>query len=179
MASSVFYRWASRKDESRISFDGTGITVFDLKREIILANSMGKANDFELYIYDATSKQGEPCPKNLWWTVSLLGGSVRSKFLRIRSEYKEDTQTIPRSSAVVVKRLPAPRGKGRIPQYLSGVAGQTGAAGTGPGSNTWQRSLMSKRFDMKEEPSTPTRPSTVSTSVRIHSATSCCDARLH
>jgi protein MPE1 len=58
MASSVFYKWASRKDESRVAFDGTGISVFDLKREIILANNMSKANDFDLYIYDAASKQG-------------------------------------------------------------------------------------------------------------------------
>lgn len=41
-----------------MTFDGTGISVFDLKRDIILANNMGKANDFDLYIYDATSKQG-------------------------------------------------------------------------------------------------------------------------
>ena len=39
MASSVFYRFASRKDESRVTFDGTGISIFDLKREIILAAS--------------------------------------------------------------------------------------------------------------------------------------------
>jgi protein MPE1 len=59
MASSVFYKFSSRKDESRVSFDGTGISVFDLKREIILANNMGKANDFDLHVFDATSKQGE------------------------------------------------------------------------------------------------------------------------
>src|SRR5438445_10719736 len=58
MASSVFYRWASRKDESRVTFDGTGISIFDLKREIILANNLSKANDFDLHIYDTTSKQG-------------------------------------------------------------------------------------------------------------------------
>ncbi len=60
MASSVFYKFSSRKDESRVSFDGTGISVFDLKREIILANNMGKANDFDLHVFDSTSKQGEP-----------------------------------------------------------------------------------------------------------------------
>jgi hypothetical protein len=59
MASSVFYKFSSRKDESRVTFDGTGISVFDLKREIILANNMGKANDFDLHIFDATSKQGK------------------------------------------------------------------------------------------------------------------------
>ena len=58
MASSVFYKFSSRKDESRVTFDGTGISVFDLKRDIILANNMGKANDFDLAILDATSKQG-------------------------------------------------------------------------------------------------------------------------
>lgn len=58
MASSVFYRWASRKDESRVAFDGTGISVFDLKREIILANNLSKANDFDLHVYDAASKHG-------------------------------------------------------------------------------------------------------------------------
>jgi len=61
MASSVFYKWASRKDELRVTFDGTGISVFDLKREIILSNNMSKANDFDLYIYDTASKQGMRC----------------------------------------------------------------------------------------------------------------------
>jgi len=61
MASSVFYKWASRKDELRVTFDGTGISVFDLKREIILSNNMSKANDFDLSIYDTTSKQGMHC----------------------------------------------------------------------------------------------------------------------
>lgn len=58
MASSVFYKFSSRKDESRVTFDGTGISVFDLKRDIILANNMGKANDFDLAVLDSTSKQG-------------------------------------------------------------------------------------------------------------------------
>ncbi len=58
MASSVFYRWKSRKDESRVTFDGTGISVFDLKRDIILANNMSKANDFDLYLYDYNTEQG-------------------------------------------------------------------------------------------------------------------------
>ena len=59
MASSVFYRWASRKDESRVTFDGTGISVFDLKREIILAVNLVKANDCDVHVYDSSTKQGE------------------------------------------------------------------------------------------------------------------------
>lgn len=58
MASSVFYKFKSQRDESRVTFDGTAISVFDLKKEIILANNLGKANDFDLYVYDASTNQG-------------------------------------------------------------------------------------------------------------------------
>lgn len=58
MASSVFYRFNSRKDESRVTFDGTGISVFDLKRDIILAHNLAKANDFDLKVIDGDSKEG-------------------------------------------------------------------------------------------------------------------------
>jgi protein MPE1 len=59
MASSVFYKFKSQKDESRVTFDGTGISVFDLKRDIILVNNLGKANDFDLVVSDSSSGQGE------------------------------------------------------------------------------------------------------------------------
>jgi protein MPE1 len=59
MASSVFYKFKSQKEDSRVTFDGTGISVFDLKRDIILANNLGKANDFDLFVSDASSGQGE------------------------------------------------------------------------------------------------------------------------
>ena len=58
MASSVFYKFKSQKTESRVTFDGTGISVFDLKKEIILANSLGKANDFDLVLFDGSSGEG-------------------------------------------------------------------------------------------------------------------------
>lgn len=56
MSSSVFYKFASQKTESRVTFDGTGISVFDLKKEIILANNLGKANDFDLFVYDSSNQ---------------------------------------------------------------------------------------------------------------------------
>ena len=59
MASSVFYKFKSSRDESKVTFDGTGISVFDLKKEIILANNLGKANDFDLAIFDSSSNEGE------------------------------------------------------------------------------------------------------------------------
>lgn len=52
MASSVYYKFKSQRDESKVSFDGTGISVFDLKKEIILANNL-KANDFDLLLFDS------------------------------------------------------------------------------------------------------------------------------
>ncbi|KAH9913922.1 DWNN domain-containing protein [Fomitopsis serialis] len=85
MASSVFYKFKSQRDESRVTFDGTGISVFDLKREIILANNLAKANDFDLVICDNSS--GE--------------------------EFKDDSHVIPRSSSVLVKRVFVRPGKGK------------------------------------------------------------------
>ena len=69
MASSVFYKFKSQRDESRVTFDGTGISVFDLKKEIILANNL-KANDFDLHIYDPNTNQGA---SRLFSTFSFIG----------------------------------------------------------------------------------------------------------
>ncbi|KAJ7091409.1 DWNN domain-containing protein [Mycena belliarum] len=137
MASSVFYKFNSRKDESRVTFDGTGISVFDLKRDIILANNMGKANDFDLFIYDSSSNK----------------------------EYTNDSEIIPRSSSVVVKRRPAARpGKGKASMYIAGAGLSVPTSepvqrgGPGPGSSSWHKGAMSKRFDVKDEPSSSSVP---------------------
>lgn len=58
----MFYKFKSQKDESRINFDGTGISVFDLKKEVILSNNLGKANDFDLVVYDSSSNDGTRFP---------------------------------------------------------------------------------------------------------------------
>ena len=58
MASSVFYKFKSQREESKVSFDGTGISVFDLKKEVILANNLGKASDFDLVVFDGSSGEG-------------------------------------------------------------------------------------------------------------------------
>lgn len=56
MTSYVYYKFKAQKTESRIAFDGTSISVFDLKKEIILSNNFGKASDFDLVLYDASNK---------------------------------------------------------------------------------------------------------------------------
>lgn len=41
--------------------DGTGISVFDLKKEIILINNMGDGKEFDLGLYEVGTEEG-PCP---------------------------------------------------------------------------------------------------------------------
>ncbi|EJD38285.1 DWNN-domain-containing protein [Auricularia subglabra TFB-10046 SS5] len=88
----VHYRFRSQKTASRIQIYGTGISAFDLKRAILVANDCGKDNNFDLVLYDEHNEV-----------------------------YREDA-IIPRSSSVLVKRVPAaniteaPRG---VPQALS------------------------------------------------------------
>lgn len=127
-----------------MTFDGTGISVFDLKRDIILANNMGKANDFDLYIYDSTSKQ----------------------------EYKDDSEIIPRSSYVIVKRLPASRpGKGKASMYIAGAGNVVPTSEpVSRNGSTWHKGALSKRFDGKDEapqrlPTAPTASPPVASSV--------------
>lgn len=59
MSSSVFFRFKSQKEPSRVVFDGTGISVFELKREIISLNRLGDGTDFELVISEEDTNEGE------------------------------------------------------------------------------------------------------------------------
>lgn len=155
MASSVFYKFKSQRDESRVTFDGTAISVFDLKKEIILANNLGKANDFDLYVYDASTNQGTS-------TYAAWHSDLDSSTPHL--EYKDDSQLIPRSSSVVVKRMPSQRpGKGKAAMYIAGNNGNASIPTSEPlqrpgGGSTWHRGAMSKRFDGKDEP-TPSKSS--------------------
>jgi protein MPE1 len=95
MSSSVFFKFKSSREPQRITFDGTGITVFELKREIISVSGLGDGTDFDLSIYDESSNE----------------------------EYDDDTTIIPRSSSVIARRLPAARpGHGKAARYVTGKA---------------------------------------------------------
>ena len=59
MTSSVFFRFKSQKEPTRVAFDGTGISVFELKREIILSNRLGDGSDFELIISSEDTGEGK------------------------------------------------------------------------------------------------------------------------
>jgi protein MPE1 len=95
MSSSVFYKFKNSREPERIVFDGTGISVFELKREIIIASGLGDGTDFNLHMYPEDD---------------------------LTTEYKDDTSLIPRSATVVCVRRPAPRGQGRAARYISGKA---------------------------------------------------------
>lgn len=93
------------------------------------------------------------------------------------AEYNDDSTIIPRSSSVIVKRMPAARlGKGKASYYASGVTSTaipTSEPVQRPGSAsnvTWHKGSMSKRFDGKEDShlSSSNTPGTKSaTSVRL------------
>lgn len=132
--SSVYYRFRSQREPQRLTFDGTAISVWELKREIILQNKMGKGTDFDLSVYDADTDE----------------------------EYKDDNATIPRASHVIVRRLPPSKpGRGTAQIYVAdlqaGVGGPSQEAppptsvGGGTSISTPYRGPMSKRFDGHEE----------------------------
>ncbi|KAJ3016752.1 hypothetical protein HKX48_003883 [Thoreauomyces humboldtii] len=88
----VFYKFKSAKDYDTCTFDGTNISVFDLKREILVAKKLGKGTDFDLAVYHAQTND----------------------------EYKDDMSQIPRNTSVLVSRHPASKpGKGTAQRYLT------------------------------------------------------------
>lgn len=59
MTSSVFFKFKSQKEPSRVEFDGTGISVFELKRDIIIKSGLGDGTEFDLVIYNEDGKEGK------------------------------------------------------------------------------------------------------------------------
>ncbi|KAL9068051.1 MAG: hypothetical protein Q9157_006626 [Trypethelium eluteriae] len=93
MSSSIFFKFKSQKDSQRVTFDGPGISVFEVKREIINISRLGDGTDFDLAIYNEDAND----------------------------EYDDDTTVIPRSTSIVARRLPARmHGAGRAARYVSG-----------------------------------------------------------
>ena len=80
-------------------------------------------------------------------------------------EHKDDSQIIPRSSSVIVKRLPAARpGKGKASMYLAGTpqslpSSEPVLRGSSINSGTtYHKGAMSKRFDGKDEQASLSKP---------------------
>ncbi|KAK0947061.1 Protein mpe1 [Friedmanniomyces endolithicus] len=93
MSSSIFFRFKSQKDPLQMTFDGTSLSVFEVKREIIAISKLGDGTDFDLEIYTPESME----------------------------KYDDDTTQIPRSTTVIARRLPASKqGAGRAARYVTG-----------------------------------------------------------
>ena len=89
--SSVFYKFKIAKDYDTCKFDGTGISVFDLKKDIMITKKLGKGTDFDLILWNSSSAE----------------------------EILDDNEIIPKNSSVLVSRRPATRaGKGTAQKYL-------------------------------------------------------------
>ena len=58
MSSSVFFKFKSSKEPTIIKFDGTGISVFELKQEIINVSGLGDGTNFDLSIYNEETGDG-------------------------------------------------------------------------------------------------------------------------
>ncbi|WFD34460.1 Protein mpe1 [Malassezia cuniculi] len=132
MASVVYYRFRSQRESQRLTFDGPSISVWDLKREIILRNKLGKGTDFDLGVFNADTDD----------------------------EYRDDNYMIPRSTHVTVRRLPASRpGRGTAQLYVADLqapasAPEPAAAARQPQSTPY-RGPMSMRFDGREQSAAP------------------------
>ena len=111
MTSSVFFKFKSQKEPTRVEFDGTGISVFELKRDIIIKSGLGDGTDFDLAIYTEDGSEGK------------LDFAKLAKVVDADSnvEYDDDTTIIPRSTTVIARRLPPMKaGAGRAARYVSG-----------------------------------------------------------
>ncbi|KAF2108623.1 DWNN domain-containing protein [Lophiotrema nucula] len=92
MSSSLFYRFRNQTTSNRITFDGTSITVFEAKRDIINQEKLGSGDDLDFLLFHEDGK----------------------------TEYDDDTELIPRSQTAIAVRRPAQRGYGRAARYVSG-----------------------------------------------------------
>ena len=64
--SKIFYKFKAAKDFDAAIFDGTSLSVFDLKREIMIAKKLGKGTDFDLSIHDAQTDEGKQRQNSSW-----------------------------------------------------------------------------------------------------------------
>ncbi|GME74616.1 unnamed protein product [Ambrosiozyma monospora] len=92
----IYYRFKSQRPDkmSTIKFDGTGMTVFELKKEVIYANRLLTSTDTDIFLYHSEEQD---------------------------TEYNDDNEVIPRSITVLVRRTSAgKKGKGNIQRYITG-----------------------------------------------------------
>ncbi|KAL5348758.1 Protein mpe1 [Pseudogymnoascus australis] len=125
MTSSVFFKFKSQREPSRVEFDGTGISVFELKRDIIIKSGLGDGTEFDLAIYNEDGNE----------------------------EYTDDTTIIPRSTSIIARRLPPLKaGAGRAARYMSGkmpVNAKNSSRKEMPATKSTSKAAVSSNFAPK------------------------------
>ncbi|KAF9934194.1 E3 ubiquitin-protein ligase rbbp6 [Mortierella alpina] len=115
--SQVHYKFKSSKDYDSATFDGHSISVFDLKKEILIAKGLKGPDDLAL----THAESGE--------------------------EYYDDATLIPRNTSILVARVPAKPGRGGAQRYLEGAGpiprggGMTRNVFERPGQNSQQDAM--------------------------------------
>ena len=125
----IYYRFRSQKPDhvSTIKFDGTGLTVFELKREIIVVNDLIHSNDIDIVLYSTENIQS-----------TTQSGADADK------ELTDDNEVVPRSSTVLVRRTMCPKkGRGNVQRYVAGKPRvQTGSAVSRPATTALGSAIL-------------------------------------
>ena len=99
-----------------VAFDGTGISVFELKREIIAISKLGDGTDFELVVTSEDGSESMYCRRSLQCIEQVVFRNTNSII-----EYDDDTAIVQRGTTVIARRLPAVKpGRGGAARYVSG-----------------------------------------------------------
>ena len=100
--SHIFYKFKSAKDYDGYRFEGAGVPVWELKKEIVLAKKLGKTADFDLILSNAQTNEGRPlsCPLR-----------VNCVSINTVVDYTDEMTVIPKNAQVVVRRVPLAAGK--------------------------------------------------------------------
>lgn len=109
----IYYRFRSQKPDhiATIKFDGTGLTVFELKRDIILANNLLHSTDVDIVLYSTEDIQDTKS-----WGYQNGGSSSAGE-----RELDDDNEVVPRSTTVLVRRTMTPKkNKGNVQRYVAG-----------------------------------------------------------
>lgn len=109
----IYYRFRFQKPDhiATIKFDGTGLTVFELKRDIIIANNLIHSTDIDIILYLTENIQD----------ARSWGGNSNGMNQSGDRELTDDNEVIARSTTVLVRRTMCPKkGKGNVQRYIAG-----------------------------------------------------------
>lgn len=135
----IYYRFRSQKPDhiATIKFDGTGLTVFELKRDIILANNLIHSTDVDIILYT---------------TEDIQDTSIKTSKNSNERELDDDNEVVPRSTTVLVRRTMTPkRTKGNIQRYVAGKPRLLTANSKSSNTNSLNANLNMNSTDGNED----------------------------